>query len=75
MRLRQCGTFQYKGSVGLYLEAVDIPADQPRYAAVDDGAMDETASRRLDAGEIVESPILDLDPAGWLHRRIDDCLR
>ena len=35
MRLRKIGDYQYKGSVGVYLEAVDVPRTRPRYAAVD----------------------------------------
>jgi len=75
MRLRKVGTFQYKGSSGLYVEAVDIARDQPRYAAIEYGQMDETESRALDRGQVIESTILDLDPEGWLHHRLEDCHR
>jgi hypothetical protein len=64
----------YKGSQGLYVEAVERPRDQPRYAAVEYGLMDEAESRALDRGEVINSAILDLDPEHWLHHRIDQCL-
>ena len=75
MRLRKVGTFRYKGDQGLYVEAVDRAHDQPRYAAIAYGAMLETESRALDRGETIESTVLDLDPEGWLHHRLDDCHR
>lgn len=35
MRLRKIGDYQYKGSVGIYLEAVEVPRSELRFAAVD----------------------------------------
>jgi hypothetical protein len=75
MRIRKIGTFTYKGDQGLYVEAVDLPRHVPRYAAISYGAMEEAESRALDRGDIVASTILDLDPAGWLHHRLEDCHR
>jgi hypothetical protein len=74
MRLRKIGSFLYKESVGLFVEAVDKDMDAPRYAAIEYGQMEETESIALDHGDIVESTILDADPEGWLHTRIDACL-
>lgn len=73
MRLRKVGTFVYKGSPGLYVEAVDVPRDQPRYAAIGYGEMEEAESRALDRGETIDSTILALDPVGWLHTRLELC--
>lgn len=73
MRLRKIGTFQYKGSTGLYVEVADIPASAPRYAPIEYGMMDERESRALDRGDTIESVILDADPHSWLHHRIDQC--
>ena len=64
MKLRKIGTFQYKGDQGLYVEAVEVPRDQPRYAAISYGAMAEAESRALDRGAVVESTVLDNDPEG-----------
>lgn len=75
MRLRKIGNFRHKDSVGLYVEAVDLPLEAPRYAAIEYGQMEESESRALDRGETVESTILDADPEGWLHQRIEECLR
>jgi hypothetical protein len=75
MRLRKVGEFQCNGSVGIYVEAVDRPMNEPRYAGIEYGQMEETESIALDHGDIVESAVLDADPEGWLHTRVDECLR
>jgi hypothetical protein len=73
MRLRKIGTYHYKGDHGIYVEAVDVPRDQPRYAVIDDGFLEERESLALDRGDIIDSDILDPDPAVSLHARIDAC--
>ena len=75
MRLRKIGTFEYKGSHSLYVEAVDLSTDTPRYAAIEYGFLDERESRALNLGQIVDTHVLDSDPHWWLHHRLDDCFR
>jgi hypothetical protein len=70
MRLRKIGTFVYKGDAGLYVEAVDVPQGQPRYAAIGYGCMDEQESRALDRGAIIESAVLDADLNGARNIKI-----
>jgi len=73
MRLRKIGDYQYKGSAGIYLEAVDVPRTKPRYAAVDWEFLPDEIFPAIDRGEVFESTVLDADPHWWLHDRIDEC--
>lgn len=74
MRLQKIGDFVFKGSHGFYVEAVDQPRDVPRYAAIGFECLEDAEIRKLRDGEIIVSPVLDADPARWLHSRIDTCL-
>lgn len=69
MRIRKVGEYQYKGDVGLYVEAVDRPAGQPRYAALDWAMLPEESFGPLDRKEIIESPVF-IDQ--W-YPRIEHC--
>jgi hypothetical protein len=73
MKLRKIGDFNYKGSHGYYVEAVDIARDAPRYAAIGFEFLEDTEVSALARGLVIESPVLDSDPDQWLHHRIDNC--
>jgi hypothetical protein len=73
MRLRTVGEFSYKGSHGFYVEAVDLPQTEPRYAAIGFEFLEEQEIRALALGRVIESPVLEPDPDGWLHHRIEYC--
>ena len=69
MRLRKIGDYQLKGSVGVYLEGVDIPRTQPRYAAVDWAGLPDDLFPAMRRGEV-----LDLALPVALFPRVDLCL-
>jgi hypothetical protein len=76
MRVRKIGTWTQttarEGSdSGFYLEAIDRPADSPRYTAVSYSLLwEDTQTKPLARGKIVEMAA-DLEE---LHFRIDQCL-
>lgn len=69
MRLRKIGDYQYKGRVGVYLEAVDVPRDQPRYAAVDWAGLPDELFHTIAHGLVVQ-----FDLPVTLFPRVDLCL-
>lgn len=69
MRLRKIGDYQYKSSVGVYLEAVDVPQTQARYAAVDWAYLPDELFPAIRRGEV-----LDLALPVTLFPRVDLCL-
>ncbi len=75
MQVRKIGTWEETrvGSgydSGFYLEAVDIPRDRPRYAAVSYSALwEDTQTKPLARGECVELDLTEED----LASRIDEC--
>ena len=56
------------GSAGYYVEAIEVPRDQPRYALADPDYLEEAVSHALVRGEVVA---LDLDPYAFVTR-LDD---
>ena len=69
MRLRKIGDYDYKGDVGWYFEAVDVPVNQPRYTAIDSMFLPDELFPAILAGEIFNyRKIADL------FYRIDECL-
>lgn len=70
MRVKKIGTWEETKVAsgfnhGFYLEAVDIPWDRPRYAAVAYMFIEDADIGRLDRGETV---VLELDPEDLQER-------